>query len=63
MFTKLSAIKMPESANVHCLCLERVTSRGNADKVEATDAPDPASTKREGRAQHKRVPTDVKSEK
>jgi hypothetical protein len=45
------------------LCLERVTSHGNADSVEATDAPSPASTSRDGIAQQSSVPTDVNSEK
>jgi hypothetical protein len=63
MFRKLSAIRVPETANVHCLCLERVTSHGTADRVEATDAPSPTSTSKDGRAQQSRVPTDVNNEK
>jgi hypothetical protein len=54
---------MPEAANIHCLCLESVTSHGIADRVEATDAPNPASTRSDGRAQHSSVPTDVNNEK
>ncbi len=63
MFKKFSAIKAPETANVHCLCLESVTSHGNSDNVEATDAPSPASTKSEGKAQQSSVPTDVNNKK
>ena len=63
MFKKLSAIRMPEAANVHCLCLESVTSHGIAERVEATDAPNPARTRSDGRAQHSSVPTDVNNEK
>jgi len=63
VFKKLNPIRMPVAANVHCLCLESVTSHGIADKVEATDAPSPASTSSDGRAQQSKVPTDVKREK
>jgi len=63
MFRKLSAISVPEIAKVHCLCLDRVTSHGNVDNVEATDAPSPANTSKDGRAQQSSVPTDVNNEK
>jgi hypothetical protein len=63
MFRKLNAINIPEITNVHCLCLESVTSHVNADSVEATDAPSPASTRSDGRAQQSSVPNDVKREK
>jgi len=60
---KLSAISVPEMENVHCLCRDSATNQGTAESVEATDAPSPASTSSEGRAQHNRVPTDVNKEK
>lgn len=63
MFRKLNAINRPETANVHCLYFESVTSHGKDVSVEATDAPSPASTSNEGRAQHSRVPTEVNNEK
>jgi hypothetical protein len=63
MFTKLKAIRMPEIKNVHCLSLERVTSHGKNESIDATDAPRPSSTSRDGRAQQSSVPTDVNREK
>jgi hypothetical protein len=63
MFTKLSAIRMPEIENVHCLCRESVTNHGRNESIDATDAPKPSRTRREGRAQQSSVPTDVNREK
>jgi hypothetical protein len=63
MFRKLNAISRPETPNVHCLCLESVTSHGDADSVDATDAPSPASTSSDGNAQQSSVPKEVNSEK
>jgi hypothetical protein len=63
MFTKLSAIRTPDTPNVQCLCFESVTSHGTNERVEATDAPKPKSTSNEGRAQHTNVLTDVNKEK
>lgn len=63
MFTKLSAMSTPDIVNVHCLCRESVTSHGMKDSMDATDAPNPKRTSRDGSAQHKSVLTDVNSEK
>jgi hypothetical protein len=63
MFTKLAAISTPEIPNVHGLWCERLTSQGAAESRDATDAPSPASTSREGNAQHSNVPRDVNNEK
>jgi hypothetical protein len=63
MLTKLRAIRMPDTANVHCLYLESITNHGMRESVDATDAPNPTSTRSDGRAQQRRVPTDVNSEK
>jgi|SRR4029078_8163763 len=63
MFTKLKQIKVPDSKNVHCLCLESVTSHGKKESVDATDAPKPNNTSNEGRAQHRRVLSEVNKEK
>ena len=54
---------MPETKNVQCLCLESVTNHGKNDSVDAIDAPRPNSTSNEGKAQHKRVLSDVNKEK
>jgi hypothetical protein len=63
MFTKLMAIRMPEIENVHCLCCESVTSHGRNESIDATEAPKPSRTNRDGRAQQRSVPTDVNREK
>jgi hypothetical protein len=63
MFKKLRAISVPDSENVHCLCRESVTNHGMNESMDATDAPNPKSTNNEGRAQHRRVPSDVNREK
>jgi len=38
MFRKLSAIRMPDAENVHCLWRESVTSHGMNESAEATQA-------------------------
>jgi len=63
MCTKLNAIKIPESANVHTLCRDSRTSQGMADNMEAMEAPKPNSTSNDGRAQQNSVPRDVNREK
>ena len=63
MFTKLEAIRMPETENVQCLCRESTTSHGMRDSVDATDAPKPKRTSNEGSAQQSRVLSDVNREK
>jgi len=40
-----------------------VTSHGKNESTDATDAPKPKSTRRDGNAQHNSVLTDVNSEK
>jgi len=45
------------------LCLDSVTNHGKDDSVDATDAPNPASTRSDGRAQQSSVPREVNSEK
>ena len=52
MFTKLSAISAPDTANVHCFCRDSVTNQGMKDNTDATDAPSPNSTSSEGNAQN-----------
>src|ERR1700694_24163 len=59
MLTKLSAIRTPDTANVHHLCLESVTSHGMNESMDATDAPKPNSTSHEGSAPHRSVLSDV----
>jgi len=63
MFIKLRAINAPDTENVHPLCRDKVTSHGRNESNEATDAPSPNRTSRDGRAQHNRVPSDVNREK
>jgi hypothetical protein len=63
MFRKLSAIRMPDAENVHCLWRESVTSHGMNESAEATDAPKPKRTSKEGSAQQSRVLSDVNREK
>jgi hypothetical protein len=63
MLTKLSAIRTPDTVNVHCLCRDIVTSHGMNESIDATDAPKLKSTSNDGRAQHKRVPSDVNRER
>lgn len=63
MLTKLSAIKIPDIMKVHCLCRDSVTSQGVKERNDATDAPSPKRTSKDGRAQQRSVPTDVNREK
>jgi hypothetical protein len=63
MFRKLIPIKTPEIANVQFLCRDNVTSHGNDDSVDATEAPKPAKTSSEGSAQQSSVPTELNREK
>ena len=63
MLTKLAKIKTPETANVHCLCRDSVTSQGMNDSIDATVAPSPIRTSNDGSAQHSNVPSDVNREK
>jgi hypothetical protein len=63
MFTKLSAIKTPETPNVQCLCFDSVTSHGINESMEATEVPKPNKTSNEGSAQQSNVLIDVKREK
>lgn len=63
MFTNPKAISKPDTANVHCLCRDKVTSHGKNDSMDATEAPRPNKTSSEGKAQQSKVPRDVNSEK
>jgi len=63
IFRKLAAMSAPEIPKTQGLCRDNATSQGQAVSVEATDAPRPASTSRDGRAQQSNVPTELKSEK
>jgi hypothetical protein len=63
MFTKLKPIRMPDIENVHSLWRESVTNHGMNESIDATDAPKPSRTRRDGRAQQRSVPTDVNKEK
>ena len=63
MFTKLSAMRMPDTANVHGLCRDNVTSHGMNESIDATEAPKPNSTSNEGSAQQRRVLNEVNREK
>ena len=63
MLTKLNAIKIPEIENVHCLCRESVTSHGMNESMDATEAPKPKSTSKDGSAQQRRVLSEVNREK
>jgi len=63
MLKKPRAISKPDTANVHCLCRDRVTSHGKNESIDATDAPRPNKTSSEGKAQQSNVPTELNSEK
>jgi hypothetical protein len=63
MLIKLAAINTTEMLKVQALCRESVTSQGKAESADATVAPNPASTNKEGRAQHKSVLSEVNKEK
>ena len=63
MFTKPYPIKAPASENVQFLWRDSETSQGKDDSRDATDAPRPKRINKEGRAQHNRVPNEVKREK
>ena len=53
----------PEAVKTQALWCESVTSHGAAERTAPTPAPNPNSTKSDGNAQHKSVPTDVNNEK
>jgi hypothetical protein len=57
------AIRMPEIENVHCLYRDSVISHGRNESIDATEAPNPSRTSRDGRAQQSSVPADVNREK
>jgi hypothetical protein len=61
--TKLTTIRTPDTANVHCLWRDSVASHGMNDSIDATDAPRPNSTSSDGSAQQRRVLSDVNREK
>ncbi len=63
MLTKLAVIRAPEMLNVQVLCRDNETSHGSDESAEATVAPNPRRTRTDGKAQHSRVLSDVKSEK
>jgi hypothetical protein len=63
VFTKLHAIKTPETVNVRTLCRESVTNQGKNEREEATEAPSPNSTSNEGSAQQSSVLREVNREK
>ena len=63
MFRKLRMIRIPDIENVHCLCRESVTNHGKDESIDATDAPKPSRTSKDGRAQQSSVLTDVNKEK
>ena len=54
---------MPDIENVNCLWLERETSHGMKESIEATDAPNPNNTSKEGSAQQSSVLNDVNKDK
>jgi hypothetical protein len=60
---KLAMMNRPATANVQFLYRERSISHGAAETTDATVAPSPSSTSKDGNAQHSSVPTDVKSER
>jgi hypothetical protein len=62
-YPKLSVIRTPETRNTQSLCRESVTNHGTDESTEATVAPSPRRTRSDGRAQQRRVPNDVKSDK
>jgi len=61
-YTKFAKINSPAIANVQFLCRENVISQGTDETTEATVAPSPIRTNREGNAQHSNVLNDVNSE-
>jgi hypothetical protein len=63
IFIKLAPISTPERLKVQALCRESVTSQGRAESADATVAPNPTSTNKEGRAQHRSVLSEVNKEK
>src|ERR1700722_4737948 len=63
VIAKLAAMSVPEMLNVHCLCLEKLTSHGAVESREATVVPSPSKTNTDGSAQQMRVPNELKSEK
>lgn len=63
MYKNESAIITPETANTVCFCLDNATSHGAAVSIDPTDAPNPSSTSKEGKAQHTSVLTEVNSER
>jgi len=48
---------------VTTLCRESAVNHGKNESIDATDVPNPDSTRSEGRAQQSRVLMDVNSEK
>jgi hypothetical protein len=63
MLIKLAAISTPEMLKVQGLCRESATSHGKDESADATVAPKPMSTNKEGRAQHRSELSEVNSEK
>jgi hypothetical protein len=60
---KLHAIRMPDTPNVRTLWRESAANQGNDESIDATDPPNPNSTRTEGSAQQSRVLRDVNNEK
>ena len=58
MSKRLRAINAPDIEHVHALFRDRVTSHGIKISRDATDAPKPNSTSKDGSAQHRRVLTE-----
>lgn len=56
-------MRNPDIAKTQVLWCESVTSHGTADKKDATGAPRPTNTKRDGSAQQSSVPNDVNRDK
>jgi hypothetical protein len=56
-------MRIPDVKNVHCLCRDSATSHGKVESMDATDAPKPKRTSKEGRAQQSSVLSDVNKEK
>jgi hypothetical protein len=54
---------MPDTPNVRTLWRESAANQGKDESIDATDAPNPNSTRTEGSAQQRRVLRDVNNEK
>jgi len=62
-YTKLAAISKPAMEKVQFLCREKAISHGADETTEATVAPSPSRTNKDGSAQHNNVLNDVNRDK